>query len=158
MNVKSLIPWGRERNLVPAAAVAPMFALDHGVNRLFDDFFREFDAPFPNGASSWPTIEIIENDKDIKVSADLPGLEESDIDITLRDGILTLKGEKKHESKGAVYSERWHGRFVRAIEVGAEVDPDKVEATFDKGVLTVSLTKRPEALSQVKRIAINARH
>jgi HSP20 family protein len=90
----------------------------------------------------------------------LPGLEEKDIDVTLNDGILTLKGEKKHEAdgretNGSFYSERWHGRFERTLRLGADVDPNKVKASFKQGVLTISVEKRPEAQRQVKRITIN---
>ena len=68
---------------------------------------------------------------------------------------MTLKGEKKTETNGAVYSERWHGAFERTVQLGPDVDPDKINAEFKNGVLTVTLGKRPEAQRQVKRIAIN---
>ena len=160
MNMRSIIPWGRESS-VPTTArdgdeASPFLSLHRQVNRLFDDFFRDFDAPLSRSwPSSWPSVEVGESDREIKVIAELPGLDEKDIDVTLRDGVLTLKGEKKHESNGASYSERWHGQFARAIQVGPDVDPDRVKASFAKGVLTITLEKRPEAQSQVKRIAIN---
>jgi HSP20 family protein len=87
--------------------------------------------------------------------AELPGLEEKDIDLSLRDGVLTIKGEKSRETNGAIYSERWHGQFARAIDLGPDVDPDKVKASFDKGVLTVTLEKRPDARSGTRKININ---
>jgi HSP20 family protein len=90
------------------------------------------------------------------VVAELPGMEEKDVELTLRDGVLTLKGEKQAETNGSVYSERWHGSFQRSIDLGPDVDPDKVRASFKNGVLTVTLGKRPEAQAQVKRIPIKA--
>jgi HSP20 family protein len=69
--------------------------------------------------------------------------------------MLTIKGEKKSESDNAWYSERWHGRFQRALPLGSDVDPDKVSAAFKNGVLTVTLGKRPEAQREVKRIPIS---
>jgi HSP20 family protein len=83
-------------------------------------------------------------------------MEEKDIELTLNDGALTLKGEKKSESNGAVYSERWHGQFQRTVQLGPDVDPENIRAQFKNGVLTVTVGKRPEAQRRVKRIAINA--
>lgn len=160
MNMRSLIPWGRETTLPSTRSsdeASPFLSLHRQMNRLFDDFFRDFDTPvLRNGWSTgWPNVEVSEGEKEIKVIAELPGLDDKDVDVTLRDGVLTLKGEKKHETSGSVYSERWHGQFARAIELGTEVDPEKVKALFNKGVLTITLEKRPESQSHVKRIAIN---
>ena len=91
----------------------------------------------------------------MKIVAELPGMEERDVAITLDEGVLTLKGHKKLEDNGRVYSERWEGAFERTIPVGQDVDPDKVKASFKNGVLTVQLQKKPEAQRQSKRIAIN---
>ena len=160
MNMKSLIPWGRE-NAPPSQhasdETSPFLSLHRQMNRLFDDFFRDFDTPFArNGWSTgWPKVEVSEDDKQVKVVAELPGLDEKDIDITMRDGVLTLKGDKKQESNGSVYSERWHGQFTRSLQLGDQVDPDKVKASFNKGILAITLEKRPEAQSRTKRIAIN---
>jgi len=90
------------------------------------------------------------------VVAELPGLSEKDVKITLHNGMLTLKGEKKSESSNASYTERWHGQFQRTLSLGPDVDPDKVNASFKNGVLTVTLGKRPEAQRQVKRIPVAA--
>jgi len=123
------------------------------MNRLFDDFFE---GPLSRGfATSWPALEVQDGDKDIKIVAELPGLEEKDIDLSLRDGVLTIKGEKSRKTDGAVYSERWHGQFTRAVELGPDIDPDKVKASFDKGVLTVTVEKQPNPKAQTKKIAIN---
>ncbi len=160
MDVKSLIPWGRNRNapaLRYAEETSPFLALHREMNRLFDDFFRGWDLPAASRfgwSAGWPSAEVSETDKEVKVVAELPGLEEKDVDVTLHDGVLTLKGEKKAESNGSIYSERWQGSFQRSIQLGPEVDPDKVTASFKNGVLTITLAKRPEAQSQVKRIPI----
>jgi HSP20 family protein len=90
--------------------------------------------------------------------AELPGIDEKDINVTLRDGVLTLTGEKKTESNGesngSIYSERLHGNFERSIELGSEINSDKVSTSFKQGVLTVTFAKQTEAQSQVKRILI----
>ena len=81
--------------------------------------------------------------------------DKSDVEVTLHDGVLTLRGEKKLERKGTLYNERWEGVFERDIPVGDDIDPDKVKATFKNGVLTIALSKKPEAQREVKRITIN---
>jgi HSP20 family protein len=161
MNVRDLMPWGRNRNLPavgPSDNQNPFLALHREMNRMFDDFARGFDFPLAadRWSAGWPHVEVSEADKEVKIVADLPGLEEKDIEVTLHDGMLTLKGEKKSENQSAVYSERWHGRFERSLQLGPDVDPNKVNAAFKNGVLTITVAKRPEAQRQVKRIAINA--
>ncbi|HEU4624313.1 MAG TPA: Hsp20/alpha crystallin family protein [Steroidobacteraceae bacterium] len=156
MNVRSLVPWGRNRDLETsrfAESTSPFLALHREMNRMFDDFFRDFDLPVRSAA--WPRIELREADDQVEVIAELPGLEQRDVELTLQDGVLTLKGQKKIEKDGTVYSERWEGAFERDIEVGEDVDPDKVKASFKNGVLTVLLPKKPEAQRQVKRISIH---
>jgi HSP20 family protein len=156
MNVKSLIPWGNKSNL-PASRFAeqgsPFLALHREMNRMFDDFFQDFAVP-GRLSSGWPRIEVSEAEDEIKVLAELPGLEEKDVEVVLEEGVLTLKGEKKVERNGTLYSERYEGSFERTIPVGPDVDPDKVKASFRNGVLTVRMPKKPEAKRQAKRIAI----
>ena len=96
-----------------------------------------------------------ETGEDINVVAEVPGLDKDDVEVTYRNGVLTLRGEKKVERNGTLYSERWEGAFERAIPVSDDVDPDKVKATFKNGVLKVALAKKPEAQREVKRITIN---
>ena len=160
MNVRSLIPWGRNREVTPLRSseeTSPFLALHREMNRLFADFFRGFDFPMPRfgWSAGWPNVEVSETEKEVSVVAELPGLDQKDVEVTLSDGVLTLKGEKKLETNGSIYSERWQGSFQRSIQVGPDVDPDKVSASFKNGVLTITLTKRPEAQSQIKRIPVN---
>ncbi|AMG72550.1 Hsp20/alpha crystallin family protein [Sphingopyxis granuli] len=106
----------------------------------------------------WPSVEISDGEKEIKVTAEVPGLEEKDIEVLLDDGVLTLKGEKRSETedKDRQFTERFYGRFERRIPLGYEVKDDKVDARFRNGVLTVTLPKSEKAQSQVKRIAIKS--
>ena len=162
MALTDLVPWGRNRTISnPRLAddSDPFVALQRSMNRIFDDFTSGFGVPSLtrsgwNGA--WPRVEINETGNEVKVTADLPGLEEKDIELSLHDGVLTLKGEKKSESEGALYSERWHGQFQRSVQLGPEVDPDNVKAAFKNGVLAVTLAKKPEAQTPVKRIPIGS--
>lgn len=157
MNVKSLVPWGKNRDVEArrfSDVPSPFLALHREMDRLFDDFLSDFGTPL-RGITAWPRIELSESDNTLKVTADLPGLEERDVEVTLHEGELTLKGQMKREENGRLYSERWEGAFERTIPVGDDVDPDKVKASFKNGVLTVTLPKKPEAQRRVKRIAIN---
>lgn len=159
MAITDLIPWNRNRNVPAPRQTDPFFAFRREMDRVFDDLFRSFDWPMTTigggSVGAWPHVEISETENEVKLVAELPGMEEKDVELTFSDGTLTLKGEKKSETTGAVYSERWHGQFERTVQLGPDVDPDKIKAEFKNGVLTVTVGKRPEAQRQVKRIAIN---
>ncbi len=160
MNWNEIIPWGRNRSVAArqtSEASDPFVALHREMNRVFDDFARGFGLGTPSRfgfEAGWPHLEVTETDAEVKVVAELPGLDEKDVELSLSDGVLTLAGEKRSESDGALYSERWHGKFQRSLNVGHDVDPDKVSAAFKNGVLTIALAKRPGAQSRVRRIAI----
>jgi HSP20 family protein len=166
MNMRDLIPWGRSEQTTPSRyrdEGDPFMTLHREMNRLFDDIFRGFGmAPFGSlsGAGrtmGWPQVEVSETDKDVRISAELPGLEEKDVEVLMGDGVLTIRGEKKSEveDKERAFNERYYGRFERRIPLGQDVDEDKVEAAFKNGVLTVTVPKSAQASSHVKRIAIN---
>jgi HSP20 family protein len=158
MNLKSLVPWSRDRGnaAVRFTNDSPIVAMQRHMDRVFDDFFRGFDRPLQNaGQLGWPRVDVRETGTEYKVYAELPGLEERDVEITYADGVLTLKGEKRIEEETELYSERWAGAFERQIVLSDDVDSENVKATFKNGVLTVVLAKKPEAQRQVKRITIN---
>lgn len=170
MNVRDLVPWGRGNgNQVPSVFRDddrdPFLSLHREVNRLFDDVFRGFDSRLPAlgrfssfGGGGWPSVEVSDGKKEIRVTAEVPGLEEKDIEVLLEDGVLTLKGEKRSETedKNRQFSERFYGRFERRIPLGYEVEDDKVSADFKNGVLTVVLPKTERAQAKAKRIAIKS--
>jgi len=168
MALKDLIPWnnnrGREVNLRRSDETHPVLTLHREMNRLFDDVFRGFDlSPFGNSrffdhAASWPHIEVSETSKEVKVTAELAGLEEKDVHVELTNGVLAIRGEKKTETedKDRLFSERYYGQFERRIPVD-DVEQDKVAAAFKNGVLTVTLPKSETAQQKVKRIAINGK-
>jgi HSP20 family protein len=142
----------------PALHVAhPAFPLVDEVNRLFDDFFRDFPtigAP----ATFVPSLALEETDAALKLSAELPGLEEKDFELSVEDSVLTLRGEKRNESTsekgGWTRSERSYGKFERRIALPAEIEADKASATFKNGVLEVTLPKRPEAKPKAHTITV----
>ena len=137
----------------------PLLAVHREMNRLFDEAFRAFDVgTFGSQTMSWPSVEVNETDKEVKVVAELPGLEKKDVSVELASGVLTISGEKKSETedKERRFSERFYGRFERHIPID-EVDQDNVGASFNKGVLTVTLPKSPAAQQKVKKIPVNAK-
>ena len=164
MGIKDLIPWsngGREIAVHRGADVNPFFTLHREMNRMFDDVFRGFDlAPFGSTRGltglSWPQIDIDETDKEVRITAELPGLDEKDVSLEIAHGVLSIAGEKKSESedKARRFSERYYGRFERRIPID-DVAEDKITATFKNGLLTVTLPKSAKAQQQVKRVAIN---
>lgn len=163
--MRDLIPWGRSR--APARyedrphdnGMSPFFTLRREMDRLFDDAFRGFGLGTFDGANtlSWPHVEVVERDKEVRVTAELPGLDEKDVEIQVDDNVLSLRGEKRTEidDKDRRYSERYYGRFERQIALPAEVDDERANATFKNGVLTVTLPKTERARQQAKRIPIS---
>jgi HSP20 family protein len=162
--MRDLIPWGRGRDVsVRRGEDNPLLTLHREMNRLFEDVFRGFElAPFGSDrffdrvVGGWPSIEVSETEKEVKVTAEVSGLDEKDVRVELANGVLAIKGEKKiqTEDKDRLFSDRYYGRFERRIPV-EDVDEDKVSASFKNGVLTVTLPKAPQAQSKVKRIAVN---
>ena len=165
MQIKDLIPWGNNKGseIAKRQEDNPIFSLQRDVNRIFEDFWKRFDQPFGafgRGDACGPRTEIAETDNALEVSVELPGLDQKDVDVSLTDTALTIKGEKKSErdesKKGYHLSERSYGSFYRSIPLPSGVDTDKANAEFKNGVLTVTLPKTQEALSRVKKIEVKA--
>jgi len=163
MALRDLVPWkDSSRNVAVQRNETgnPFLALHREMNRMFDEAFRSFDISSfgSSGMMGWPSVELNETDKEVKVVAELPGLDQNDIALELSDGVLTISGEKKSETddKQRFFSERYYGRFERRIPVD-DIDQEKVAASFKNGVLTVTLPKLPTAQRKVKRIAINGK-
>jgi HSP20 family protein len=165
MRIRELVPWRHresERQLSrPGEFRDPFAAVEAQMRRHFDDFFEGFDlAPF---GKAWheggltPKVDVAETDDAVHVTADLPGLTENDIEVTLSDGHLHIRGEKhaEKEDKDKNYHriERSYGSFQRSVALPAEVDREKVDASFKNGVLTVVLPKLHTATSG-KKIAV----
>ncbi len=165
MTIKDLVTRNRWRRSLPVRREEehPFYALQKQVNDLFDSFFRgseispfrEFDEWYGDFS---PHIDVKENDKEILIQAELPGLDEKDIEVLLTSNSLTLKGEKKEEKeekdKGYWHTERRYGSFSRVIPLPEEIDAEKVKADFRKGVLHVTLPKTKETAVMGKKIAI----
>jgi len=136
------------------------------VRRMQQQFEQAFGAaglglPTPVFKADWrPAIDVKETAEGLTVTAELPGLDQADIEISLEGDVLTLKGEKKaettREEKGVHVQERVYGSFARALQLPFAPKPETVEASFAKGVLTVTLPKPPETPKPSSRIAIKA--
>lgn len=164
MAKKNLMPSLWKGTPVPARGRDNLLdSFQQRMNDMFDDFFRGFNLSVPGsvdesfGAFS-PSIDVKEGETDIVVKAELPGMEEKDIDVLLTEDTLTIKGEKKEEKedkeKNYYHLERTYGAFHRVIPLPSEVDSKKVEATFKNGVLTIVLPKTAKAKTAGKKIAI----
>ena len=155
-------------------AWAPFLSLRREMDRLFDDFGRGFwrlptsrsifdVEPFWGSGVTWdatPAVDIAESEKAYELTAELPGMDEKNIEVKVANGNLIIKGEKqeeKEEKKKDYYMrERSFGSFERRFEVSEGVDADKIEATFKKGVLTLTLPKKLEAEKLAKKIEVKA--
>lgn len=161
---RELTPWTRGGGLTPFGGRDPFANFRQEMDRLFEDFFaptepRTFARPTLMAAVAlWPRIDLHETEQAYTVTAELPGIEEKDVELNLKENVLTLSGEKRSERQEGEgeqrYSERSYGRFERIIPFEVEVDPDKVEANFNNGVLTINLPKNPQARERSRRIEI----
>ena len=156
MDVKSVLPWKRDKAL---AERDPFALLRREMNSLFDDFFSDREGPGQALAGFTPHVDVKETDGEIRVTAEVPGVEEKDIEIAVSGDTLTIKGEKKEdkEEKGEerYRLERSYGAFRRSFSLPCEVDPGKAAATYKKGVLTITLPKAAQA-AKSKKIAVTA--
>jgi HSP20 family protein len=141
----------------------PFRRMSEHMERMFEDLIGVSSMPrMLRGGSElgmqMPTVDVSETKDHLEVDVDLPGLQERDIDITLSNGVLTISGERKEEreDKGRNYyrTERVHGAFSRRIMLPYNVDEDKVEARFDRGVLHVILPKSQEVKQRERHIQI----
>jgi HSP20 family protein len=174
---------GNGKSSVPAggAAANPLLSLRNEVDRLFDDFFRGWPslssvssrmldfAPFRRTAEPFgaglgallPKVDVSESAEAYRIEAELPGMDEKDVSLTCSDGVLTIRGEKKAEreekKKDYYLSERSYGTVQRSFELPDNVDEAKIAATFEKGVLSISLPKSKEAKASERKISITSK-
>jgi HSP20 family protein len=167
MSIRDMVPRvGRRRPPATGRADSDLFAFHRGINRLFDDFFQDFGlgpawTDREGGSGGFvPAVNMSETDKELRIAAELPGMDEADVNVELDEDAVTIRGEKRSEHEDS--RENWYcveqtqGRFERVVPLPLDVDTDKAKATFKKGVLTITLPKRPDVESKRKRIAITA--
>ncbi len=154
----SLIPFRTKRSLGMEPANLPSLTdFRNEMNRLFEGFFDRSASPAgwlgADGPGRWlPAIDMAETDKTIRIRAELPGIDPDDVDVSVSEDRLVITGEKKSEREssgnGWTHCESHAGSFSRAIPLPEAVDPSQVTARYDKGVLTVELTKSPASTSR----------
>lgn len=168
------LPVENKKSISPAGGWRSFESLRREIDRLFDELHfpgwyppshSAFDIEVPkSGRAAWhmaPAVDLIEKETEFEITAELPGIDEKNIEIRFSDHTLTIKGEKTEEheemEKEFYLSERRYGSFQRSFRVPEEVNPDKIEAHFVKGVLTVKLPKSTQAQKTERKISVIAR-
>ncbi len=159
-----LMPSNRTTDVRRTREDDPFALMRREMDRVFDDFMRGFATPstaLPEGLLS-PRVDVSETEKGLEVTAELPGVDQKDIELDLSEGVLTLKAEHKKEKEEGGDEQRHHiverayGTYMRRFAIPFEPDQDKVEASFDNGVLKISIPRSPEAEKQTRKIEINS--
>lgn len=182
MDWKKLSPWNwlkdekegsareavpvRRGELVPRGFTGSLSTLHDDIDRIFDNAFRDFgvspwrSSPLFPGSSELlrPSVDIAENPESYEISVEVPGVDKNDVEITVRDDSLVVRGEKKREEKGERgryhYVERSVGAFERVLSLPADVDRDHISANFKDGVLAITINKLESAKADVRKIEI----
>ncbi|KNG93109.1 Hsp20/alpha crystallin family protein [Pseudaestuariivita atlantica] len=162
MQIRDLIPWARKDHAPEPKSedTNPIATLQHEMNRVFDGFrnrLGDLDWPWGNGEAK---SDVVETNDTVEVSIELPGMDMKDIEVSVTNDMLTVKGEKKierqEEKKGYYLSERSYGAIYRTIPLPPGVDGEKADASFRNGVLTIKLPQTAEAKAKVKQIEVRA--
>ena len=157
--MRSLVPFSWNTDLFRRNDNDPFAAMQKEINRMFEDFGRGSLMRLSNGGVS-PQIDVAETDNAIEVTAELPGIDEKDVDVVLRDDLLTIKGEKKSEreekKKDYHLVERSFGSFSRTVQLPFEADSEAVKANFAKGVLKISIAKPAEVKDKTVKIPVRS--
>lgn len=172
MHAKDLLPWNWHwpRGSVPVRTSEqqhPITSLQDQINSAFDRFYRALEgdpealfAPGFARGGFLPALDVVDDDKEIRVTLELPGMDSKDFDIHLEDDVLRIRGEKYSEEsekgRAAQWSECSYGSFERMIPLHCEIDRDGVEATFRKSVLTVRLPKSKAAIERRRHVPIRS--
>ena len=144
----------------PRATHHPLWSLQSEMNTLFDQFFGGDTPPaFNVGSKNWPSIEVKEEETQYKINAEVPGVADKDIHVTLTNNALEISGERKNEYKEdndrGYFSEISYGRFFRSIPFDQEVDQEKVTAKMKDGLLQVIVGKSAKGKSSARKIEIS---
>ena len=159
---KALVPWRNKKDQTPTTRddfFDPFVTFRREVDRVFDSFFDGAQMRAGNGWQSiTPALDVDETDKEMIVTAELPGVSDKDVEVSLTGNVLTIKGQKKTEKEekngGSYYTERRFGSFARSLRLPFELKDEQVDAKFKDGVLTVRLPKPAELQKSVRRIEV----
>jgi HSP20 family protein len=157
MAFMSLVPF-RDRNVLTRPESTMFGSLQREIDRLFEDFNRGLGMVGTQGPNLLPNIDVTENENEIEITVEMPGLERKDVEISVEGDLLTIRGEKKIESeqkddkKNVHLAERRYGVFYRVLQLPAGVDPSNIKATMANGVLRLTIPK--PAKSQPQKIEV----
>lgn len=163
MKVKNLLPAVGRKN--QSSDDHPFYSLQKEMNNLFDDFFQGFDITSRGFSASGlgnfsPSVDVRETEKEFIIKAELPGVDEKDVEVTVTDDAVTIKGEKKEEKedkgKNYYYMERSYGSFNRVIPLAAETESGKAEASFKNGILNIKIPKNETAKAKGIKVPIKS--
>ena len=162
MTLSELIHWNRPSN-VPvrqgrSRAERSLLNMQNDMDDLLQNFFGEMHMPAFTQQPAFPAVDIIENDKNFQVKAELPGMKPEDVDVSVTDGFLTIKGEKCEETEekdeNYLRRETSYGSFQRTVALPDTAYCDEAEASFKNGILNIEVPKKPEALQKPKKLQI----
>jgi HSP20 family protein len=162
MTTRSEVTEHRRKSLAQQGEESPFLTLRRQMDRVFDEFWKDFPSLGLMGIAGQSTfslrVDITDTEDALKIAAEVPGMDEKDIDVTLTKDTVTIKGEKKAEEEEKTNDyyrvERSYGSFMRSIPLPAEIDTAKVEASLKKGVLTITLPKTAKAIKEAKKITV----
>lgn len=161
MTIRDMIHWDRPTNTTKVNkehSGYPLSLLQNAINKLFDDFFDEASETQWTKAHVFPAINIVENEKNVKVKVELPGIQPEDIDISASNGFLTIKGSKKNEEKEENESflrhEVYYGAFQRIVALPYLADTDNANVKFNNGILMIEIPQKVETLRKAKKLQI----
>ncbi len=166
MTISDLMPWSWGKKHLPNSHREdehPVAVLHRDLNKVFEEFYRTFElAPYSAfhqpGFSMTPRTDMSETEKELKLTVELPGMDENDVEVTLCRDMVTISGEKKEEKdenlKGHYCMERSYGMFIRSLPLPCEIDEDNVAAFFKNGVLQITLPKSAGAQTNSKTVPI----
>ncbi len=173
MPIRDLTPWNwfrGTRDLAPHQqpsnmnVESPLLNLQRDIDRMFDNFLQGFNVPYsvrPAGinAMAAPRINITETRDAYQISAELPGVEEQDVDISLSGDVLTIKGERREEQESSERNyhriESAYGAFQRSITLPEDADRDNINANFRNGILTIEVGKNAESQAETRKIPLS---
>ena len=158
MNIRAIVPGTRDNRQVARPAGSLFEILQREVDSVFDDFARGVSPADSPAAHLLPSMDVAETDKAIELTVELPGLEQKDVDISVTNNILTIRGEKKaeteREDKNYHLIERAYGTFYRAFQLPNGVDPSAITASMTNGILKVTIPKPTPA--QTKKVEVKS--
>jgi HSP20 family protein len=160
MDLKSLVPWrsSQTQPMTREGYYDPFVSFRREIDRMFDDFFDMGRHSVAGAGGMMPAVDVEESDKQLVVTAELPGVTEKDIQVELTGDVLSIKGEKKSETESGNghRKERRYGSFERTIQLPFEVKEGDIDAKFNNGVLTIRLPKQEDMQRSTRRIEVRA--